>query len=275
MGNTERLRNYVQIGAAVLQNSYFFKGLKFCPTPSLNCYACPLAVTACPMGSLQNLILKGYLPLAVTGFFVSLGAAVGRASCGWACPFGYVQELLGKLGRKKVRVSNEYGWLRYVILAVTALALPFILKSPIFCKLCPAGTLEARIPLALLDEEIREIIGPLFWLKVGLLVAAVWAAVKIKRPFCRFVCPLGAIYSPFNRISALRMEVHGKCVRCDACKEICPVDMSIYEGPNSGACIRCMKCTGCSAVGVSFLGKEIIKAGREGRIGRAAYDRQR
>ena len=129
--------------------------------------------------------------------------------------------------------------------------------------------------LAALDEEIREIIGPLFWLKVSLLMAVIWASVKIKRPFCRFICPLGAVYSPFNRISALRMTVHEKCVKCDACREVCPVDMSIYEGPNSGVCIRCMKCTGCSAVGVSFLGKDIIKAGRDGKIGRAAYEEQR
>ncbi len=96
MGRIDRTRTYVQAGAALLQNSYFFKNLKFCPTPALNCYACPLAVTACPIGTLQNLILKGYLPLAILGFLITVGAAVGRAACGWACPFGFAQDLLGR-----------------------------------------------------------------------------------------------------------------------------------------------------------------------------------
>ena len=96
------------------------------------------------MGTLQNLILKGYLPLAIVGFFVTIGAAVGRAACGWLCPFGFLQDLLGKIRARKLSVSNRLGWLRYVILASTALAAPFFLKSPLFCKLCPAGTLEAH-----------------------------------------------------------------------------------------------------------------------------------
>lgn len=275
MLNTEKFRTYVQLGAAVLQNSYFFKELKFCPTPALNCYACPLAVTACPMGSLQNLILKGYLPVALVGFFVSVGAAVGRASCGWVCPFGYLQELLHKLGKNKVSVSNGHSWTRYVVLLMLAVIAPFITKSPVFCKICPAGTLEAGIPLVLGDPSIRAMVGLLFWAKLAILALLVWAAIMIKRPFCRFICPLGAIYSPFNRVSALKMVVDGKCVRCGACKDVCPMDMEIYKEPDSGVCIRCMKCAKCSAVGANFMGRPLIKAGRDGKLGRAAYEDKR
>lgn len=275
MYKPERIRTYVQLGAAALQNSYFFKDLKFCPTPALNCYACPLAVTACPMGSLQNLIIKGYLPLALAGFFISLGATLGRATCGWVCPFGYIQELLGRLGKRKLNIANSYGWTRYVILGVLAILGSYLLKSPLFCKVCPAGTLEAGIPLAIGDSSIRAMVGLLFWLKVALLLAVIAACLFIKRPFCRFLCPLGAIYSPFNKISALKMKVDAKCAKCGACKEVCPMDMAVYQDPDSGVCIRCMKCTACTAVGATFFGKDVIEAGRNGRIGKAAYKHMR
>ncbi len=114
-------------------------------------------------------------------------------------------------------------------------------------------------------------VGPLYFVKLVILAAVIAAAVFIKRPFCRFLCPLGAIYSPFNKISALKMHVDSKCISCGACKAVCPMDMEIYKEPDSGTCIRCMACTGCSAVGAKFLGKDIIKAGREGKLGRAAY----
>lgn len=274
MAGYERLRTYVQAGAAILQNSYFFKDLKFCPTPALNCYACPLAVTACPMGSLQNLIIKGYLPLAIIGFLVSAGALIGRAACGWLCPFGFIQDLLAKIKVKRISISNNHGWTRYAVLLLLAVLAPLVLGQPMFCKVCPAGTLEAGLPLVIGDPSIRSMAGLLFALKVVILLAVIAAAIYIKRPFCRFLCPLGAIYSPFNRISALQMKVGSRCISCGACKSVCPMDMAIYREPASGVCIRCMACSSCAAVGASFMGKELIKADREGKIAWAAFKRQ-
>ena len=252
-GKRSRRRTTIQIIAAAAANSGL-PALKLCPYPGLNCYACPLASFACPMGSFQNFLSLRRFPFAIAGFFVTIGAMFGRAVCGWACPFGLFQDLLAGVGpRHKLVRSNRWARMRYVVLvglvAIGALAT----GSPIFCKLCPAGTLGAGIPQVILRPFLRQMIGPLYWIKVGLLAVLVLVALFVKRPFCRFLCPLGAVYSPFNRVSLMRMRVdYSACTRCNACKHVCPVDIAIYEHPDSDACIRCLECTRCPAVSVSY-----------------------
>jgi len=252
-GKKSRRRTAIQIIAAAAANSGL-PALKFCPYPGLNCYACPLASFACPMGSLQNFLSLRRFPFAIAGFFVTIGAMFGRAVCGWACPFGLFQDLLAGVGpRRKLARSNRWARMRYVVLvglvAIGALAT----GSPIFCKLCPAGTLGAGIPQVILRPFLRQMIGPLYWIKVGLLAVLVLVALFVKRPFCRFLCPLGAVYSPFNRVSLMRMRVdYSACTKCNACKHVCPVDIAIYEDPDSDACIRCLECTRCPAVSVAY-----------------------
>ena len=252
-GKRSRRRTTIQIIAAAAANSGL-PALKFCPYPGLNCYACPLASFACPMGSFQNFLSLRRFPFAIAGFFVTIGAMFGRAVCGWACPFGLFQDLLAGVGpRRKLARSNRWARMRYVVLvglvAIGALAT----GSPIFCKLCPAGTLSAGIPQVILRPFLRQMIGPLYWIKVGLLAVLVLVALFVKRPFCRFLCPLGAVYSPFNRVSLMRMRVdYSACTKCNACKHVCPVDIAIYEDPDSDACIRCLECTRCPAVSVAY-----------------------
>ena len=252
-GKRSRRRTTIQIIAAAAANSGL-PALKLCPYPGLNCYACPLASFACPMGSFQNFLSLRRFPFAIAGFFVTIGAMFGRAVCGWACPFGLFQDLLAGVGpRHKLVRSNRWARMRYAVLvglvAIGALAT----GSPIFCKLCPAGTLGAGIPQVILRPFLRQMIGPLYWIKVGLLAVLVLVALFVKRPFCRFLCPLGAVYSPFNRVSLMRMRVdYSACTKCNACKHVCPVDIAIYEDPDSDACIRCLECTRCPAVSVAY-----------------------
>jgi ferredoxin-type protein NapH len=113
-----------------------------------------------------------------------------------------------------------------------------------FCKwICPAGTLEAGLPLAALNQDIRAQLGFLFSWKMAILILILVWMVFSKRPFCRTLCPLGAIFGLFNRVSLLRMAVdEGKCVRCDQCYHDCPVDLRIYQKTNSPECVRCLKC---------------------------------
>jgi polyferredoxin len=143
--------------------------------------------------------------------------------------------------------------MRYVVLVGLVEIGALATGSPIFCKLCPAGTLGAGIPQVILRPFLRQMIGPLYWIKVGLLAVLVLVALFVKRPFCRFLCPLGAVYSPFNRVSLMRMRVdYSACTKCNACKHVCPVDIAIYEDPDSDACIRCLECTRCPAVSVAY-----------------------
>ena len=261
-------RRLIQIISAFVANSYlpslFTKGIYqgnlkgFC-IPILNCYSCPLATFACPIGSLQhffasvraNLAVGSYqFGLYVIGILGIVSSAVGRMACGWVCPFGLLQELLYKIRSPKLAIPRFLPHFKYVFLAITVVLLPILAVDDFgygqtwFCKwICPAGTLEAGIPLVALNESIRQQIGYLFGFKTALLILFLGWMVLSKRPFCRTVCPLGAIFSLFNRVSIFQLVIHqDKCVRCDACYRACPTDIKVYEDANSPDCVRCLRC---------------------------------
>jgi ferredoxin-type protein NapH len=237
-------RTLVQVLSALTLNSYFTQRItKGLPCPALNCYACPAAAFACPIGSIQNAIGAHKPPFYVLGVVGLVGALVGRAGCGWLCPFGWIQELAYKLPVPKLRLPNRFNWTRYIILAVLVVVIPFLTNEPWFCKLCPAGSLEAGIPVALLSADIWEMIGAFYWLKIGILGGfAAWMSMT-RRPFCRWVCPLGALWAPFNKVSAVRLQVNeDTCIQCNRCQQVCPVNVRVHENPNDSACIRCLAC---------------------------------
>lgn len=227
--------------------------------PALNCYSCPSAVGACPMGALQhsmaslrfNLSVAQYqLGLYVIGFFGLVGGFAGRLTCGWICPFGLVQEGLHKIPTPKLGVPRFLSSMRYMVLGALVLALPFFILDQFgygqtwFCKwLCPAGTLEAGVPLVLLNSGVRAQIGLLYAWKIGVLILFLgWMVVSL-RPFCRTTCPLGAILGLFNKVSMFRLRLEeARCTSCGNCEQACPIDVRVRQSPNSPGCIRCLKC---------------------------------
>jgi len=239
--------------------------------PVLNCYSCPAAIGACPIGSLQNSLnslrynLKlgqKQLGLYVVGSLGLVGVIGGRLPCGWLCPFGLLQELIYKIPVPKLKIPTFLTYLRYAVLLVLVILLPLLLVdsfgqgSPWFCKfVCPTGTLEAGVVLALINPELRSQLGFLFAWKVSLLVLfLIWMALS-QRPFCRTICPLGTILGFFNGISAFEIKVDlDNCLVCNACQRACPVDIKIYQNPGNSQCIRCLQCqevcpTGCITSG--------------------------
>jgi len=181
------------------------------------------------------------------------GLVFGRFVCGWLCPFGFIQELLHRIPSPKFRVSGRWFkliYLKYAILFIFVILLPVLwvnslgMGSPTFCKyICPAGTLEAGIPLVLLDPTLRPVLGYLFTWKLALLILTVFSSVLWFRPFCRFICPLGAIYALFNSISLYRMQINDiRCTRCASCSKSCKMDIDVYLYPNHPECIRCGDC---------------------------------
>jgi len=241
-------RRWVQAASFLIMNSFFLQSVgKSVPCLGMNCYACPAAIFACPIGTLQHFAIIRQVPLYTLGLLGVVGALVGRLACGWLCPFGWLQELMYGL-RKSLRwrertVSHRLGWLRYAFLVLLVGIVPFLTLEPWFSKLCPVGTLEGGIPIIATNADLRAMIGPLFAVKILILLGfLVWMTVT-RRPFCRFVCPLGAIWSPFNRASTLRLSVDQQaCTRCDLCRSVCPVDIRVYEDPASSSCIRCAEC---------------------------------
>jgi polyferredoxin len=242
-----RRRMAVQAAAALALSSGLTQQIqrvtRGLPCPALHCYACPAATFACPIGSIQHFVGRRKVPLYVAGVVALFGALVGRFSCGWFCPFGWFQELVYKLPTPKLRLPNRYNWSRYVILVLLVLLVPFLTREPWFCKLCPAGMLEGGIPTVLLSADVRTLVGAFYWFKLALLGGFLAWMAATKRPFCRWVCPLGALWSPFNPVSTFRLEVdQTQCIVCNRCQAVCPVDIRVYEGENAAACIRCMAC---------------------------------
>ncbi len=243
-----------------LDRSIYSGKLKNICVPGLNCYSCPGAFGACPIGSLQAVIsdIKYKFSFYIVGFLTLMGVTMGRFICGWLCPFGLFQELLNKIPSPKFKVSKKFEklkYLKYIILLVFVILLPMFwvndvgMGSPTFCKyICSAGTLEGGIPLTLLDISLRSAVGFLFAWKVTLLIITIILSIIIFRPFCRFICPLGAIYSLFNPISIYRLKVDkDKCTSCGACAKKCKMDIKVYKKPNSLECIRCGECkSACS-----------------------------
>ena len=258
-------RHLIQAAWAALTNSHvsgFVTGkiytgkLKNLCVPGLNCYSCPGATGACPIGSLQAVIGSWNFKFAyyVIGFLIFVGAILGRLVCGFLFPFGLIQDLLHKIPFfKKIRTFRGDKLLRklkYVIFLVFVILLPLFLTdlmgqgAPYFCKLiCPAGTLEGGLPLVLLNKAMRGAIGWLYIWKNTILIATIVLSILIYRPFCKYICPLGAFYSIFNKVSLFRYRIDGdKCVHCGKCAKVCQMNVDPVKTPNSPECIRCGRC---------------------------------
>lgn len=309
----------IQLFFSALTNSYvtgfaagkIYQGnLKNLCHPGLNCYSCPGARLACPIGSLQAVIgSRGFnISLYVFGFMLLVGATLGRMVCGFLCPFGMVQELLHKIPfPKKIKTFRGDRMLRklkYVLLIVFVIALPLLIvnpageSSPYFCKLvCPAGALEGAVPLVvfppqtagaaalpggltldlpggapkveLMDQgsAARYETGTLFIWKISLMAAVLLVSVLIYRPFCRYLCPLGAVYGALNPVALYRLRLDEKaCVHCGACKRACGMALDPTSQLNHPECVRCGDCVNACPVDALSMGFGCKKAGEAASV---------
>ena len=270
MSRRQKIRLGIQAAATLVQNANFkgfFTGeiyegpTKSVCVPGLNCYSCPGAVGACPIGSLQSFLggMKFKFPYYVLGLLIFAGAVLGRAVCGFLCPFGLVQDLLYKipfLKKNSFRIDKYLRYLKYLVLLILVIILPMTFEmTPFFCKyVCPAGTLSGLL-LSAANSQIRGALGPLFTWKFVLLLICIVGALIIRRPFCKYVCPLGAIYGFFNKVSLYRMTLDtDKCINCKACAGACQMNIDPSVSPNSMECIRCGECLDACPHGALHMG---------------------
>ena len=269
-----RFRGWIQAGAVLLTNLhlpnfikggiYQGKGKTVC-VPGLNCYSCPAASGACPIGAFQAVAgsSKFRFSCYITGFLILLGVLLGRLICGFLCPFGWFQELLHRIPTRKLSTKKlrPLTYLKYVILLVMVVLLPAFavndvgMGDPFFCKyLCPQGILEGAIPLALVNSGIRAALGGLFTWKLCILLAVAVLSVLFYRPFCKWLCPLGAFYALFNKVSLLQMKVDANaCISCGKCVKVCSMAVDVTKTPDHAECIRCGKCVlACPTGAVRF-----------------------
>ena len=280
-------RKLIQIIAFGFSNSHLVnfkdgsiyqgKWKQFC-NPGLNCYSCPAAGFACPIGALQSVngSMKFNFSFYLVGFLLAVGVLLGRFVCGWLCPFGLLQEILHKIPTPKLKLWKGFLYLKYVILVVFVLLLPIAatdymgMGKPAFCQyICPAGTLEGGIPLLSIHPELRQTIGSLFFLKLGILIVTIGGCILVYRFFCRTLCPLGLIYGLMNKISFYHLEVDShQCINCGKCSKICKMEVDPVKTPDAVECIRCGECVEACPKNAISMG---IGTGRKNRVNCTKY----
>jgi len=219
-------------------------------SPVLHCYACPLATFACPIGVIAQLGAVHIFPFVAIGLLILIGAVLGSLLCGWACPFGFLQDLATKVSAPKFELPKWTGYFRYVVLVITVLAIPYFFGEGhwlFICRICPAGAMEAAVP-NMVNQAIagQKIIWPSV-IKLAILGLFLAAIFFVNRPFCRLLCPLGGVFSIFNRVSAIFLRIDtNKCNDCRQCHNLCEYGIEPDKKPNDIGCIRCLECTKCS-----------------------------
>lgn len=289
-GNTTRqrrcrpgTRRLIQLYSALLYNAHLrgfidgniYTGItKTVCLPGLNCYSCPGAVAACPLGAVQNALASAGHQAGwyVLGIILLYGVILGRTICGWLCPFGLFQELLHKIPTLKIpksRITRALSCLKYILLAVFVIATPlwFGLKRgfplPAFCKyICPAGTLEGAVGLLAnpANSNMLPVLGILFTRKFVIMIFIALLCIFCYRSFCRFVCPLGAIYGLFNSFNVIGVKVDSsRCSGCGSCVTSCPMDVRHVGDRECINCGRCMEVCAQKAISIK-AGSVTLKA---------------
>ncbi len=201
--------------------------------------------------------LVGEVPYLLIGLLLAVGAISGSLVCGWACPFGFLQDLLGKIVPNKIRLPSWVGYTRYAVLVGLVLLLPAALgykgipfeeQTISICRLCPAGAIEAGLPYS-----VQSMMAGNGWLMSGLksaiVVIFIGVALFIHRPWCRIFCPLGGLLALFNRISLFHLQFNPKeCIECNLCRSRCSMGVKVDQKVNVTGCVRCLECTTCGAI---------------------------
>ncbi len=225
-----------------------FRAHSFC-APVFHCYACPLATFACPIGVIAQFSALHVFPFAAVGLLFIVGGLLGSLLCGWACPFGLLQDLAARIPLRKVAIPRALGYGRYVMLLGATLFIPLLWgeQHPLFvCRICPAGALEKAVP-DMLSAAFAG--GAIPWpnaLKLTILVSFIVAALVTIRPWCRVLCPLGGLFGLMNKFSVVSMDLDDhQCTQCGQCRTLCRYGGKPDQEENAVDCLRCLECTRC------------------------------
>jgi ferredoxin-type protein NapH len=260
-----RLRPWVQTGFLGVWLAPVGQWLHGVPSCVFHCYSCPLSSFGCPVGIAANyaalLPVAFEVPYLLLGVLLLVGALGGSIVCGWACPFGFLQDLLGRIPVRKFALPGWAGHIRFVVLIGLVLLLPAILgfkgipfedQVVSICRLCPAGALEAGVPYS-----IQSLLAGNGWLmsafKSGILIAFFAAALFVHRPWCRIFCPLGGFLALFNRFSLFHLRFKAQeCIECNLCRTRCQMGVKVDQKVNVSGCVRCLECATCGALEPCF-----------------------
>ena len=247
------MRRLVQFLSLIALNSAWgTRSLKWLCVPVLNCHSCAVAWFACPVGVLVHFSGYHVFPFFALGAVALFAVLFGRFLCGWVCPIGLLQDVLHRIPVRKFRLPRWTRFIKYGVLALMVFAFPFIwgeLTNASFCRICPAGALQATIP-GWFQDGFTSLSG-MTALKLGLLAVILVASTFVSRPFCGTLCPIGAILAPFNWVSFMvTRKPATACIACKKCDRLCPVDdrpaARIAAGVDPGRSPECIQCTACN-----------------------------
>jgi len=184
----------------------------------------------CPISAVQNIFVKagtGYLLLFLVPVVLSI--LIGRAYCGYVCPFGALQELL-HIRRWALRIPNRWidriGWAKWLLLAY------LVIRIAVTGEVVWSGTTPFKAFFTVGGTPLT----------LGLSGLFVVVSVFVYRPFCRLFCPLGALLSVVSRLRVFRIRSDRNCVSCRVCDAVCPVGAADSGTMNSGECLLCGAC---------------------------------
>jgi len=243
-------------------------GLKtgFC-YPFFYCQACPSATSACPIRVLEASAYKNSVtwklllyPLTMIGV---TGVITGRAVCGWVCPVGLMQRGTGSWARKMSRfkrvkrikdhfrrVDSYMRYSKYVVLVVLVFLTSYFIGFYL-TDICPVGFLVGTIPVMVLYPGVFT---PAFYFPAALIIFVLFIVLvlTVERGWCRYLCPVGALLSLFNKVSILHVSVDEKekCIHCNACVNICPMGVDVYNMHRDPECILCGRCVDVCPKGI-------------------------
>ena len=226
--------------------------------PVFHCYSCPLALFACPIGILANFSALHLIPFLAIGTLVGVGAVFGSFVCGWACPFGYLQDLAARLPTPKFKLPALPGLvpLRRAV-GVGAGRAVFLRRVPpaVLLPPVPGRGLGGAVPFVA-SQAIAG--GEIVWpsaTKITILAVFLIAMLFTFRPWCTVFCPLGAIFTACNRVSLPLRPVSTRSGAATAtCAATCADGRSAsQQRAGDLRCIRCLDCNQCRALSVGTI----------------------
>lgn len=227
----------------VTQTIFFFVTGQWLVVGFLRCpFGVPFVSCAgCPLGDCwgQFLHLSVYAGLALS--LVS----VGRAFCGWACPLGYLQDLVGRFAPKAVRKATLFVRLDGPLRLLKYAALILVIWWAFTLNVAPdrGHPYVVRSSSVLNPDALRVACGlglQRYPVRAALLVFALLSALVVPRAWCRYVCPLGALLGLLSRISFLRLtRDKAICSDCGRFPQACDTGTT----PGTLECTVCGDCT--------------------------------
>jgi NAD-dependent dihydropyrimidine dehydrogenase PreA subunit len=219
----------------------------------------------------QEITFQLVLPLLMTvAAFFAFFFVIGKAFCGWVCPLGTLQEIVGRVGRRfgvalrrlepgDLVAAQRVRPVKWLLLLALVLVLPLLtglgvtphaLGNP-YCDICPSRVATTLLTGSTEQLALRTSDGISFALgAVGdtLLGFMLIGALALRQPFCR-ICPLLSWNAIFQRLSPLRLfkSPHAACEKCSICTEACPMDIPEISSQSgrkaySEDCTLCGRC---------------------------------